>query len=181
MIKVNLVPGELLAKARQRQLMLQAALVGGLVGVVIVMVSFGHWLSYHNMVSEYNYKQSKLKDLGPIVSKVEDAEKAADAVRSRLGVIEGLLKGRAFYPIFMSEFAQTVPAGVKVTALSTSIQPTGSLKLSINASADSNDDVAGWMRTLEKNPHFAAVELGPVSASGTQYSFSITTMYTLKL
>ena len=181
MIKVNLVPGEILAKARQRQLMLQAALVGGVLAVVLVLISFGHWLSYHAMQNDYNYKQSKLKDLAPIVSKVEDAEKAADAVRARLSVIEGLLKGRAFYPLFMSEFASTVPPGVRVTTLNTVSQPNSGLKLSISATADSSDDVANWMRILEKNAHFAGVELGPVSSAGHQYTFTIATTYALKL
>ena len=181
MIKVNLVPGEILAKARQRQLLLQAGLVGGLLGVVLVVISIVHWGGLYRLQNDYTYKQSELKRLGPIVAQVEDLEKESDAVRARLGVIENLLKGRAFYPLFMSEFARTVPGGVKVTSLSTASQPNGAMKLSIAATANTNDDVANWMRTLEKNGRFASVELGPVSASGKQYNFTITTMYTLKL
>ena len=182
MIKVNLVPGEILAKARQRQLALQAGLVGGFLAVVVVLISFGHWLSYRAMENDYSYKQSNLKKLSAVVSQVEELEKASDAVRARLGVIESLLKGRAFYPLFMSEFAQTVPAGVRVTSLNTLTQPGSALKLAINATAASSDDIANWMRTLEKNGHFSSVELGPVSASaGSQYGFSISTVYTLKL
>jgi Tfp pilus assembly protein PilN len=81
----------------------------------------------------------------------------------------------------MSEFARTVPSGVKILSLTTASQP-DSVKLAITAMADSNDDVAGWMRTLEKNGRFANVELGPVSASGgAKYNFTISTVYTLKL
>ena len=181
MIKINLVPGEILAKARQRQLLLQAGLAGGVIGVVLVLISLVHWAGLYRLQNEYSYKESKLKELGAIVAKVEELEKAADAVRARLGVIESLLKGRAFYPLFMSEFARTVPGGVKVTQLSTASQPNGGVKLSITAVADTSDDVANWMRTLEKNGRFASVELGPVSASGRQYNFTITTTYTLKL
>jgi Tfp pilus assembly protein PilN len=181
MIKVNLVPGEILAKARQRQLLLQAGVLGGMLAVVLVVISLVHWAGLYRLQNEYNYKESKLHELSAIVAKVEELEKAADAVKARLGVIESLLKGRAFYPLFMSEFARTVPGGVKVVSMGTQVQGNGSLKLSIGAVANSNDDVAAWMRTLEKNSHFAAVELGPVSASGKQYNFTITTMYTLKL
>jgi Tfp pilus assembly protein PilN len=182
MIKVNLVPGEILAKARQRQLMLQAGVVGGALGVVLVLISLVHWVGLYRLQNDFKYKESKLRELGAIVAKVEELEKASDAVRARLGVIENLLKGRAFYPVFMSEFARTVPGGVKVTRLSTVMQGNGSVKLAISAVANTNEDVAGWMRTLEKNPRFAAVELGPVSASGTtQFTFTLATIYTLKL
>jgi Tfp pilus assembly protein PilN len=181
MIKVNLVPAEILAKARQRQLILQATLVGGALAVVVVIISIFHWAGLHSLQSDYAVKESKLKDLRAVVAQVEDLEKASEAVRSRLGVIESLLKGRAFYPLFMSEFARTVPGGVKVNNLTTTTQPGGSVKLGIGATADSSDDVANWMRTLEKNNHFDKVELGPVSASGRQYNFTISTIYTLKL
>jgi type IV pilus assembly protein PilN len=181
MIKVNLVPGEILAKARQRQLILQAGLVGVVLAVVIVLVSLVHWSGLYRLQNEISYKQSDLKRLGPIVAQVEDLEKESDAVSARLGVIKSLLQGRAYYPLFMSEFVRTVPAGVKVTSLSTSGPNGGALKLAIGALADTNDDVANWMRALEKSGRFANVELGPVNASGRQYSFTIVTAYTLKL
>jgi Tfp pilus assembly protein PilN len=182
MIKVNLVPAEILAKARQRQLTIQASLVGGILAVVLVLISVGHWLSLYNLQSDYNIKEAKLKKLGAIVAQVEELEKASAAVRARLSVIEDLLKGRAFYPIFMSDFARTVPAGVRVTQLSTSSQPNSALKLSISGVAASNDDIANWMRALDKSGRFSGVELGAVSSSGArQFNFTISTTYTLKL
>jgi Tfp pilus assembly protein PilN len=181
MIKVNLVPGEILAKARQRQLLLQAGFVGAVLAVVLVAISLLHWSGLYRLQNEITYKQSELKRLGPIVAQVEDLEKERDAVSSRLNVIKGLLQGRSYYPLFMSDFVRTVPGGVKVTLLTTSGPAAGVLKLSIGAMADTNDDVANWMRALEKSGRFASVELGPVAASGRQYSFTITTAYTLKL
>ena len=102
-------------------------------------------------------------------------------MRARLSVIESLLKGRPFYPLFMSEFARTVPAGVRVTNLATLSQDNGAVKLTIGAVADADDDVANWLRALEKDSHFDKVELGPVTSNGKQVNFSISTMYTLKL
>lgn len=181
MIKVNLVPADILAKARQRQLMLQASIVGGAFAVIMMCVSAAHWFSLYRLQNDYKYKEAKLQTLSAIVAQVEELEKAAAAVRSRLGVIEDLLKGRAFYPIFMSDFARTVPPGVRVTQLSTSTQP-NALKLSISGLAATNDDIAAWMRALDKQGRFSGVELGPVSSAGPrQYNFTITTTYTLKL
>ena len=181
MIKVNLVPGEILAKARQRQLILQAGLVGGVLGVVLVLISLVHWAELHGLQNDYIVKESKLNDLKAIVAQVEDLEKSSALVHARLKVIEDLLKGRAFYPLFMSEFVRTVPGGVKVTVLGTSSQPNSALKLNITAVADTSDDVAVWIRTLEKNARFSEVKLGAVNSSGRTYGFTITTVYTLKL
>ena len=182
MIKVNLVPGDILAKARQRQLILQASVVGGLLGVVLLMMSFFHWFGLYRLQDDFAYKESKLKQLAAIVAQVEELEKAAQAVRARLGVIEDLLKGRAFYPIFMSEFAKTVPPGVRVTSLNTSGQGAGTLKLAISGFGNTNEDIASWVKALERNPHFKMVELGPVSVSGPRlYTFTLQTTYTNKL
>lgn len=182
MIKINLVPAELLAKARQRQLMLQAGVVGGLLVLVLVLVSLGHWFGLLRLESDFSYKESKLKKLSAIVAQVEELEKAAAAVRARLGVIEDLLKGRSFYPIFMSEFARTVPAGVRVTQLNTTTVGNNGLKLTISATAATNEDVAAWIKTLEADSHFAGIELGPVIAGGLRvHTFTVAATYTIKL
>ena len=180
MIKVNLVPAELLAKAKQRQLLLQGAVVGGLMALVLVVVSFGHWFGKRQLVVRLAYVESELQRLDRIVKQVEELEKAAAAVRARLGVIEDLLLGRAFYPVFMSEFARSVPGGIKVNAMNTGFTGAGTIKMSITAVANSNEDIAAWVKTLEKNPKFAMVELGPVTASGLTYNFAMTGTYTSK-
>src|SRR5579859_6728715 len=182
MIKINLVPQELLARARQRQMILQASAVGAVVAGFFVLVSLNHVFGLYRMQNDYKYDESRLQSLKAVVAQVEEAEKAAGAVRSRLKVIDDLLKGRAFYPIFMSDFARTVPATVRVTNLTTSTQANNATKLSISATAQTSDDIASWMRTLQGDAHFAGIELGAVTASGVrQYSFTITATYAVKL
>lgn len=179
-IKVNLVPLELLAKAKQRQLMLQAAAVGGVLVVVLAGVSFGHWFGKHRLEQQLAYDEAELRRLDAIVKQVEELEKAAAAVRARLGVIEDLLLGRQYYPIFMSEFAKSVPPGVKVNSMTTAAAGPGAVKLNISALANSNEDIAAWIKTLEKNPKFSSIELGSVSNSAGQYAFGLTSVYTSK-
>lgn len=180
MIKVNLVPADILAKAAQRQLMLQAAVVGGLFVMLMVCVSFGHWYGKHSLEQTLAYDEAELQRLDAIVKQVEELEKAANAVRSRLNVIEDLLRGRSFYPVFMSEFARTVPPGVRVAALATASQPNSVLKLSMSAVATTNDDIAAWIKNLEKAGKFTAVELGAVTNASGSYTFSLTALYTSK-
>jgi Tfp pilus assembly protein PilN len=180
MIKVNLVPAEILAKAKQRQLLLQAAVVGGLLALVLVLVSFGHWYGKRSLEIDLATNEAELKRLDRVVKQVEELEKAAAAVRARLSVIEDLLLGRAFYPIFMSEFARSVPAGVKVNSMGTSTVTPGTIKLVISGVSNSNEDIAAWVKTLEKNPKFGLIELGAVTVSGTAYNFGMTATYTSK-
>lgn len=180
MIKVNLVPAELLAKAKQRQLLLQGAVLGSLMALVLVVVSFGHWYGKHALEITLAADEAELKRLDRVVKQVEELEKAAAAVRARLNVIENLLLGRAYYPIFMSEFAKSVPGGIKVNSMSTSAVTPGTIKLNISATANSNEDIAAWVKTLERNAKFATIELGAISASGTQYNFAMTATYTGK-
>jgi Tfp pilus assembly protein PilN len=180
MIKVNLVPAEILAKAKQRQMLVQGAVLGSLMALVLVVVSFGHWYGKHTLEITLSVDEAELKRLDRVVKQVEELEKAAAAVRARLNVIEDLLLGRAYYPVFMSEFARSVPAGVKVNTLGTSTAAPGTIKLSISAIANSNEEIAAWVKTLEKNPKFAMIELGAVSVSGTSYNFAVTATYTSK-
>lgn len=180
MIKVNLVPAELLAKARQRQLMLQISVVGAASLLLVALISAGHWYGMHSLKNQLAYAEAELQRLDAIVKQVEELEKAANAVRARLGVIEDLLRGRSFYPVFMSDFAKSVPAGIRVVALNTTVTGPGSLKMSITGMADNNEDIAAWVKSMEKNPRFAAVELGPVTASALQSAFTMTATYTNK-
>lgn len=182
MIKVNLVPAEILAKAAQRQLLLQVSAVGAILLVVMTLVSAGHFYGKYRLEQDLAYNEAELKRLSKIVAQVEDLEKAAAAVRARLNVIEDLLRGRGFYPVFMSDFARSVPPGVRVTNLRTTSQPSSNLKLDISATANTNEDIAAWIRGLETNPRFSAVELGPVnSGANRQYTFTVTTLYNQKL
>ncbi|MBI2386161.1 MAG: PilN domain-containing protein [Elusimicrobia bacterium] len=180
MIKINLVPAEILAKAKQRQLLLQASVIGGLMALVLVLVSFGHWYGKRSLERDLATNEAELKRLDRVVKQVEELEKAAAAVRARLGVIEDLLLGRAFYPIFMSEFARSVPAGIKVNSMGTAAVTPGTIKLLISGVANSNEDIAAWVKTLEKNPKFGLIELGAVTVSGTSYNFGMTATYTSK-
>ncbi len=180
MIKINLVPAEILAKAKQRQLLLQASVVGGLLALVLAVVSAGHWYGKHALEIELTVNEAELARLDAVVKQVEELEKAAAAVRARLNVIEDLLLGRTFYPVFMSEFARSVPGGVRVNSMSTAATTPGTVKLAITAVANSNEDIAAWVKTLEKNAKFSLIELGAVTASGTSFNFALSASYTSK-
>lgn len=182
MIKVNLVPSELLAKAAQKQQMLQAAVVGVLLAAAIVLISLGHWYHLKRLGAQLAVGEEKLKKLEVIVAKVEELERTAAAVRARLGVMNDLLKGRPLYPYFMSDFVKSVPSGVRIRSLMTAGGGSAAtpLKLTMQAESKSNEDIALWVKKMEDMQRFEGPELGPVTSAGgidKLFTFSITVTY----
>jgi type IV pilus assembly protein PilN len=183
MIKVNLVPADILAKAQQKQQALQAAALGVLVLIIVALVSVGHYYRLNRLERTLAIDNVELKKLEVIVAKVEELEKTAAAVRARLNVITDLLKGRPLYPYFMSDFVKSVPSGIRVRSLTTSGggSAAGALKLTMAAQARTNEDIAAWVRKMEESGRFSNVELGAVLSETGLYSFTVTSTYTPQL
>ena len=184
MIKVNLVPSEILAKAEQKQRLLQASAAGVILLVFLVLISLTHLWRLSEVKHQLDADNGRLKQLQVIVAKVEELEKTAAAVRARLNVVTALLRGRPLYPYFMSDFVRSVPSGVQVTSLSTigGGSAAAPLKLTISGQARSNEDIADWVKRMEASGRFSNVELGAVTGlSGGAFSFSLKSVYTPQL
>jgi len=184
MIKVNLVPVEILNKAEQKQRLIQICVAGIFFVVCGVGATMAHWAHVRSLQRLYARDQIKFKELSVIVAKVEEREKTAAMLRVRLGVITDLLRSRSFYPVFMSDFVRSVPPGVRVRTLGTNGPIGGPLKLNIAAEARTHEDIATWARFLERTGVFSAVELGSVSVNGSDtkmYNFTLSAIYTAKL
>lgn len=184
MIKINLVPAEILAKARQKQQVVQITVIAVVAAVLIAGVSLMHFLKAGRLEAKLRENEAELAKLAVVVEKVKELERTASAVRARLKVINDLLKGRALYPFFMSDFTKTVPAAVWVKNLSTTSSGV-TIKLNISAESPTSEDIAGWIKAMDQSGKFSNTEMGPVSTSegdsGKVYSFTLTTLYTAKL
>lgn len=179
MIKINLVPGEILSKDAQKQQTIQIAMVGGALGILIVGVSALHYWKSVKLKKELEVAHEELKRLEEVVKKVQEAEAKALAVRQRLKVIDDLLKERALYPYFMTDLAATVPLGIWVKALKTDTNPNKSLKLSMTLEANTSEDIVLWYGNMEKNGKFSMMEMGAVGVSGERsLTFPLTAVYT---
>ncbi|MBI4346849.1 MAG: PilN domain-containing protein [Elusimicrobia bacterium] len=182
MIKVNLVPRELLDKEVQRQRLMQAAVVGALALVGMLFISAAHWYRATKVESELAELNKKYDKLAKIVAQVEELEKTANAVKIRLSVITGLLKGRALYPWFMTDLLETMPPGVWMGSLATTAKDQNALGVSIgNAVANSSDGVSQWLRNFAANNKWAEPKLSAIGVvdkgDSKEYSFSIQTEY----
>jgi len=187
MIKINLVPPEILAKEARRQQSLQAA--GGAAAAVFValLISSAHIYRARRLEVTLQDRKKELDSLQVVVAQVEDLERTAAAVKARLAVITDLLRMRPLYSYFMMDFARTVPSDVWVTGLTTTYKDGSQMGVSVTANSLSSGSIADWMRGLQKSGTFADPTLGTISVSNAgpggarEYVFTLTTAYAGKL
>jgi len=183
MIKINLVPAEILAKAKQKQQILQVSAVAVLGLIILAGVSLAHYWKLDRLERQYAYDQGELKKLQVVVDKVTALEKTKADLKSHLDVIDNLLKGRPMYPYFMSDFVRSVPAGVHIKDMSTSGGGSSAspVKVKVTAEARTEEDIASWTKKLADSGRFSGVELGAVTLGEKGFSFSLTSTYTPSL
>lgn len=186
MIKINLVPSELLDKARQRQQTIQVIAIAGFAAIVVAGVSAIHLFKAQRLESELAAKKEEMKLWQAKLDKLSELESRRAAVKERIKVINDLRTGRPLYPLFMSEFVGSVPAGVNIKNLSVTNLPNLSLKLSMGAESRTSEDILNWIKAMGDTGKFSALEIGPVSvtvaADGAKaYVFTMTGNYVSKL
>ena len=185
MIKINLVPQEILGKAQQKQRVIQLGAAGAALGLVILAVSMGFVFRLNRLEKKLAADKAELKRLEAIVAKVKELEAMAAQLRARLQVIDDLSRGRRAYPYMMNDFVRNVPAGVRVKSLGTNGGGGSPFKLTISAEARSNEDIRSWMKKMEESGRFSSIELGSVNAMEGSLevlrSFTLTATHTPQL
>jgi len=166
MIKINLVPQELLDRERQQQRSIQLVMVGILVAVMVVGITYVHWrtlrmanLDLAMANKEYN---DKWADVG---SKLDAKRAAVAALQTRLGVITDLLKSRAVYPHFMADMAHAMPSDIWVTGITTS-GGANIVKVSAQAMSSTAPGITHWIRIMQKPGEFGSFSDPAISAIG---------------
>jgi Tfp pilus assembly protein PilN len=206
MIKINLIPPEVLADQEKKLRILQGSALAGVIAVVVACVSLARWTTEHNLTVHREEVRAELNKVNEKVKQVDEFEKVLAAVQSRLDVINNLLKGRLLNPYFMEDFGRSLVSGIWVTNIAAQNQGQG-LKLAVSAMALEKDQIANWLRTLDtygntvdsattappaplkpgqkapKPPpnRFSEIELGAINQqnqAGKQiYSFTVTMTY----
>lgn len=176
MIKINLVPQEVLDKELQKQRALQVGVVAGLLALGFVGVSYGHHRKKVKLERQLTQLEATLKTLEKEMRLVQALENQAKGLRARLGVVNNLLKSRELYPRFMTELLKTLPSGVWLLTLDT--RGSDALSLDISAAASSSEAIADWLRTLEETKQFSGSALGPITITGRTHRFNVSVKYT---
>lgn len=162
MIRVNLVPQDILDKEIQRLRAMQALAGVGVLLFFLGGVSFKHYRTKVELLKTLEQQQAELKRLEQIVAEVKALESQAAAVRSRLGVMDGLLVSREFYPRFMSQLVETFPPGIWINSLGAAPGGEG-LTLSLASNARTVRDLLDWYRTLKTSEIFADPVIGTLT------------------
>lgn len=179
MIKINLVPQEILDKEVQRQRIIQVSVVGAIVAVVLALVSFGHYQTKASLAESLTVHEAKLKNLQAIVDQVNAFEARAKAVRARLAVMMDLVQSRDLYPVFMTDLIESFPDGVWIGPLTTSGDAKKGLLIKMPAHAVSTRDVTNWLRGIESSPLFSDSKIGSISIKEDGvHDFSMSMKYT---
>ncbi|MBI5882731.1 MAG: PilN domain-containing protein [Elusimicrobia bacterium] len=183
MIKVNLVPADILAKAQQKQQVFQLGVVGVGVLVVVAFISAAHFTKAVRLEAEQKQQEAEYAKWQEEVKLIENLEKQAAELRKRLTVVSDLLKGRPLYARFMMDVVKTLPGGVWVRSINTS-SAGNSVKVTTSAEATSPEEIREWVRRMEGSGRFSAVEIGAVTATTALprvFSFNMTGTYTAEL
>jgi type IV pilus assembly protein PilN len=180
MIKINLVPAEVLIAEQQKRRTVQAAAAGVLVALAVVMASLWHLNRVRKLEVALAANKAELAKLQKIVDQVKELEATAKAVQNRLNVITSLLTGRFLYTVFLDDWARSLPTGVWVGSLTTTQAGSG-LTISAQGSARDESEIADWLRALQTSTKFSGFELGAVSLAGAapdiSYGFSLKGKY----
>lgn len=189
MIKINLVPQEILDKEQQRQRNIQLVLGVIIFAAFVVALTMFRLNTLRKADADLeainNEYKTKWADIG---MKLDAKKGAVDEIKRRLGVITDLLTGRSLYPNFMADMSQAMPSDVWVTNISTTRDP-NSLKVNAQAISSSAPGVTRWVRTMQKPGvfgNFGEPSISAITASddpvtnGKQYAFSINFVYTHK-
>lgn len=165
MIKVNLVPQELLDREVQKQRLAQGSVAAGFLAIIFLGVSFSHYYKGVALEKRLVEAEAEFKRLEAIVKQVEELEAKAKAVKSRLDVIQDLLVARAFYPRFMTELLKNLGDGVWLVSLSASGSP-ADLAVNMACQATGPEAATAWLRQLQASTSFKDPSIGAIVLAG---------------
>lgn len=162
MIKINLVPQELLDREVQKQRLAQVSVAAGFLAIIFLGISFTHYYKGVALEKRLVEAEAEFKRLEAIVKQVEELEAKAKAVKSRLDVIQDLLVARSFYPRFMTELLKNLGEGVWLVSLAATGSPTD-LAVSMACQATGLEAATAWLRHLQASPTFKDPSLGAIT------------------
>lgn len=181
MIRINLIPVEVVKKAQQQRLILLAGLTGSvviLIAIIVFLLRIGVEKSLQAQLIKLEKEIQEYKKVAEDVKKLRDIEKTLSEKKK---VIEELKKGTLLYPKFVEEFMVLIPESVWFNSFTTKTTPEG-LSISISCNSLSNFAIADFISNLEQAAKFSKIEIDAINVGtgpdGKEiYSFNLKCNY----
>jgi type IV pilus assembly protein PilN len=178
MAKINLLPWRAaVRKQRERDfyMMLGGAFVAGLLAVVLWAMWMGARMDNQDARNAYLTKESK--DLDAKLDEIKDLERDKAALLMRKQIIEKLQANRSQMVHLFDEMVKTIPDGARLSML----KQAGDT-LTLEGLAQSNANVAGYMRNLDTSPWLTRSDLQKTEAKANEkrdrFAFALTVKLT---
>ena len=161
MIRINLLPYREAQRAQRSQLLVLA-----FIGVLLLaaLLYYGIYSIFSARVSaeqqKVRYLQGVTTQLDKKIASIADLRKKRDELLSREGIITDLQDQRDMVVRLFNTLARVTPDGIFLTKL----QQTGN-SIRVNGYAQTNSQVAAFMRNIEASKIFAKPELNIISKS----------------
>lgn len=189
MININLLPKEIVAKQKFKELITLVTFCGIILVVFLGMIYIARAVTLARLVAELNKVETELREIEPIVKEVEEHNKLRAKLEARKNLVVYLISQGVVYPKFMSHLLRVLPDGVWITDMvtNTMIEPTGEkritgVKARISCSSYDKISIADFLSNLENSEQFKDVKLGPINISQQDkyelHNFSIEFTYT---
>ena len=176
MIRINLLPPEYRAQARQRQWVILGIFSGALVVAGMILFLLGRLALAASLQKQIRGLQGELSELQTVVNQIKQMDAARSEIQNKVNVIDKLGKKRLTYPILFDDFLALLPSGVWIINLQTSTKGSG-LSLVFQAKAVSNVAIANWLSNLQASRYFHSPQIGPINYDAQSASFTLTCDY----
>ncbi len=164
MIKINLIPKEVEAKAAKKK---KGVLIAG-AAIVFIAVVFGLYMAraaeLRSLKNRTAQVDRELRTLRPVVDKVRQIENQKNGLNRKITVIKDLMQVRLVAPVFMEDMAVVLPEGVWLNSISTS-SGEESLSLTLGIMARDNYAAADLLNALELSENFSEVQFTGLSST----------------
>ncbi len=160
MTQINLLPWrEDLRKEKQTEFAVLTVVVVVLAGLACLAVHMFNESQISNQKKRNKLIQDEIAIVDKKIKEIKDIEERRDALKARIGVIEGLQSGRPEMVRLFNEFIRTVPKEVYLD----SFEQKGG-QLTIKGVALSQSRVSEYMENLDKSPIFGIPKLKVITA-----------------
>jgi len=178
MAKINLLPWRAaVRKQREREfyIMLGGSLIAGLLAVLIWV----YWMNsrIENQEERNAYLTQQSKDIDSKLEEIKKLEQTKAALLTRKQIIEQLQANRSQMVHLFDEMVKTIPDGARLNALKQ-----GGDTLTLEGFAQSNANVASYMRNLDASPWLTKSDLQKTEAKQNEkrdrFAFGLTVKLT---